>query len=177
MYTEGKTLHVPVIVHKARILYILRIRYAPREYYKRYANTLWAAQMRYANTIRDTRIRRANTISDMPIRYGSRECDMRIRYGPREHDSRYANTIRDTRIRYGKRECDMRYANKLRVARMRYAISEYATRYEQLQSGFLSHHSLVCCVYIRHARTHTGTVHFTSLRTCVRVRVFRILWQ
>jgi len=133
----------------------LRIRYAPREYYRRDANTLWAARMRYANTLRTARqyamrIRRASTISDMPIRYGSPECDTRIRYGPREYGTRYANT--------------------LWAARMRYAIREYATRYEQLQSGFLGHPSLVCCVYVRHARTHTRTVHFTSLRTCVSVR-------
>ena len=33
----------------------------------------------------------------------------------------------------------MRYANTLWAARMRYAIE--ATRYEQLQSGFLGHHT------------------------------------
>jgi len=38
----------------------LRIRYAPREYYKRYANTLWAARMRYA--ICEYAMGRANTL-------------------------------------------------------------------------------------------------------------------
>ena len=59
---------------------------------------------------------------------------------------RYANTLWasecETRLRYGQRECDTRYANALRAAGMRYAIREYATRYEQLQSGFLGHHKI-----------------------------------
>ena len=80
MYTEGKTLHVPVIdngliprlcFHRnptpwtARLLwyaicnmlwvermrYVMQIRYGSRECNMRYANTLWAAWMWYANTL------------------------------------------------------------------------------------------------------------------------------
>ena len=54
--------------YKARTFAIL---YAPREYYKRYASTLWAARMRYANTLREYALGCANTI----------------------HDTRYANTL------------------------------------------------------------------------------------
>ena len=94
------------------------------------------------------------------VRYGPCECDMRMRICAMDR----TNTLCDTRIRYGPREYDMRYANTLRAARMRYAIGEcakgranahaiceYATRYEQLQSGFLSHHSLGKCVVLIHA--------------------------
>jgi len=73
---------------------------------------------------------------------GSRECDMR-----------YMNTGTLWAVR-----CDMRYANRLRAryantlwaARIRYAIREYATRYEQLRSGFLSHHMKISWHWLMH---------------------------
>ena len=65
-------------MHSSSYSYIrlahLRIRYAPREYYKRYAHTLWAARMRYA--ICEYATGRANTIRHTRIRYGPRG-DMR----------------------------------------------------------------------------------------------------
>ena len=48
----------------------LRIRYAPREYCKRYANTFWAARMRYAI------------------------CEYAVGAGLREYDMRYVNRLR-----------------------------------------------------------------------------------
>ena len=41
----------------------------PREYYKRYANTLWAVRMRYANTLCEYAMGRASTVCDTRIGY------------------------------------------------------------------------------------------------------------
>ena len=82
---------------------------------------------------------------------GPRQCDMQIRYGRanaiREYAMGSANAIRDTRMRY------------IRAAGMRYAIREYATRYEQLQSGFLGHNTRHTHTHITHTHTHTHITH------------------
>jgi len=93
MYTEGKTLHVPVIV-AVYCTDICQYVIGPRECDMRYANTLRAARIRYA--VREIAMGRANAICDTPNTLWA----ARMRYAIREYAKGHANAICDTRISY-----------------------------------------------------------------------------
>ena len=103
MYTENKTLHVPVIDNGLVPRLCFHRNPTPwtaRLLWYAICNMLWVERMRYV-----MQIRYGSRECNMRIHYGPRECDMRIRYGPRESDMRYTNTlwavrISDTRIGY-----------------------------------------------------------------------------
>ena len=92
----------------------MRIRYGPCECDLRYAICEYAVGR--ANAICEYAIGRANAIC--------------------EYATGRANAVCNTRIGYA------RYANTLWAARIRYAIRKQATRYEQLRSSFLGHHTI-----------------------------------
>ena len=120
----------------------LRIRYAPREYYKWYAKTLWAAWMRYAICEYNVRyaiyaIRRMNAI-----------CDTRIHYGPRECDMRYANMLWAA-------QCDMRYVNRLRAmsnCKVAFSATPYISTGVSVKPG-------LCTRLDRSKQLHTDSKH------------------
>ena len=104
-----------------------RIRYVPREYYKRYM---------YVNTPRECDTRYANTLWAARIRYAIREYAIGR---ARDCDTRYANTLRAARIRYAIRETRMGYALRAKVV---YIQKNCLTDRRQTQQAIQQDHEL-----------------------------------